>query len=382
MRITIAIPTAAGRLAYLEKSIASCVAEPNDNLEILVSDNSGGAAEKLALSFKDSRIRYIQPPRYLAMSPHWDFVLEHVTGDVVSFIGDDDAVMPGCISEVLAIISEYGLNPIQHSLAVYHWPDYPENHLANTITFLHEVGSDTAIKSPRIFLDATAKGSRRYFDGPMVYHNFVPSELLRSLTRDKVFFRRGSPDVYSAMAIALNVSNYITTNKLLTLFGKGVKANGACVRLNRKEGVEFMREVADLFPQRYDSRTVQLCVLDTFHHALETFAVPAETFPLDMRAHLLSAFAEGIRLAGLSNKLREVRTALTAAALHGCLGPVLQGVCAKIAGRIGLAPRDQLRIGLGAVQLPQRFRVPETVTDVHQAAHYLSYELERESSRG
>ena len=123
--ITVAIPTIAGRERYLSSSLRTCVTQ-NADFEILVSDNPGGDAREVVAALGDPRIRYITPPGYFPMSAHWDFVLSEVQGEMVSIIGDDDGLMPGCIQRVHEIVEETGLVPVHHALANYFWSDGPD----------------------------------------------------------------------------------------------------------------------------------------------------------------------------------------------------------------------------------------------------------------
>ena len=102
MKITIAIPTIAGREKYLAACLRTCVTQDNEDFEILVSDNSKDhGAGDLISRLGDKRIRHVYPSEYLPMSGHWDFVLSQVSGDMLTIIGDDDGLMPGCINRVV-----------------------------------------------------------------------------------------------------------------------------------------------------------------------------------------------------------------------------------------------------------------------------------------
>ena len=290
MKITVAVPTIAGRSHYLRWAVQTCVTQDCD-YEILISDNSTGDAREVADSFRDPRIRYIRPPAYLPMSAHWDFVLTQVTGDILTIIGDDDGLMPECIRRVTEIYRSYPNDlPIQHSLGNYRWPDFPEEATRNTFSFLHAPGSAINASKSSAFLHAVARGHARYVDGPMVYHNFVPVALLRRMTRDGILFRRASPDVYSSIAVAANTSDYISTQEVLTIFGQGARANGAEVRNGGAD--QFMSEMQALYTPRYDSRTVQLQLLDCFVEVAHHFSRPELLADVDEAEHLAQAISE------------------------------------------------------------------------------------------
>jgi len=290
MKITVALPTISGRSKYLLWALKTCVTQDHD-FEILVSDNSPGDAREVSESFGDPRIRYVQPPLYLPMSAHWDFVLTQASGDLLTIIGDDDGLMPGCIRRVTEIHRNAGGSfPIQHSLGNYRWSDFPDEGTRHTFSFLHSPGRGISEVESSAFLKAMAQGRGRYVDGPMVYHNFVPMPLLKRLTRNGVFFRRASPDVYSSLAVAANVSRFVSTEEILTIFGQGAQANGVAVRDGGAE--RFMAEMQALYTPRYDSRTVQLQLLDSLIEVAQHFERPELLADLRQVQHVAQAISE------------------------------------------------------------------------------------------
>lgn len=262
----------------------------DEDFEILVSDNPGGAAREVASAFKDTRIRYITPPKYLPMSAHWDFVLSQVTGHFLTIIGDDDGLMPGCISRIRDIQSRVGNLPIHHSLAHYCWPDFVEESKRNTLFVEHPVGWGEREVSSNLFLKSIAKAKGRYIDGPMVYHNFIPTELMRSLVVNGTFFRRAAPDVYSAIAIAANTESYVSTSELLTISGQGARSNGAEVMSGKDNG--FFLEANQLYPSRFNSLSSQMFLLDSYIEVSEHFKMPNLMLNIDYKAHFATAYRE------------------------------------------------------------------------------------------
>lgn len=287
--ITVAIPTIAGREHYLESSLRTCVTQDAD-FEILVSDNPGGGAREVVAAFGDPRIRYVTPPRYLPMSAHWDFVLSEVHGEMVSIIGDDDGLMPGCIRRVGQIVEQIGLIPIHHSFANYFWSDCPDPCRRNKTFFFHTVGQTDQVVSSRHYLNEVARARARYLDGPMAYHNFLPTSLLKSLTKSGRFFRRAAPDVYSAIAIAANTDSFFSSGELLTLSGQGKHSTGAAVQSGASSN--FTSEWDAHYRSRFNSRTVQLALLDSLVEVAEHFELPDLGSKIELAAHFAAAWIE------------------------------------------------------------------------------------------
>lgn len=268
MRITVAIPTIAGRARYLQSCLETCVGQTYPDLEILVSDNSPGAARELVSAFSDPRIRYVQPDRYLPMAQHWDFMLPHMTGDLVTVIGDDDGLMPNSLETVANLIGEWGLRPLQHTIAHYCWPDVADERRRNTYWFHQLPGNKTEIVSTSDYVSRLCRCEARYIDGPMVYHNFVPRRVLQVLARDGQVFHRSSPDVYTAVSVALCVPDFISTQLVLTVAGEGAKSNGAQVRDGGEEARRFMNDIVSLRELPHcQLHTFILAVLDSIYEA-------------------------------------------------------------------------------------------------------------------
>lgn len=272
MKITVGIPTIAGRQDSLRHCLQTCVTQDYTDLEILVSDNSAGDALDTVQAFTDTRIRYIRPASYLPMSRHWDFMLQHMTGDLVTIIGDDDGLMPDALSVVRRIITQYGMRPLQHTIAQYHWPDANNHKSRNTFWFHQTPGTDVAIIRSDEYLRRLCRCAVGYIDGPMVYHNFVPRPLLQDLQRDGFVFHRSSPDVYSAITVALHSPDFISTGKVLTVAGEGAKSNGAQCRDGGSEGQRFLRESRVVEEKtHFAAHTVSLATLDSIFEASDRY---------------------------------------------------------------------------------------------------------------
>ena len=161
MKVTVGIPTISGREKYLESCLRTCT-EQDEDYEILVSDNPGGGARDIVASIRDPRIRYVTPPQYLPMSAHWDFLLTQVSGELLTIIGDDDGLMPGCIKRIKEIQADAKGLPIHHSLANYWWPDVEDVGRRRTVEFFHAVGKGQTTENAPQFVRSVARARARY----------------------------------------------------------------------------------------------------------------------------------------------------------------------------------------------------------------------------
>src|ERR1700704_4895381 len=121
--ISIVIPTRE-RCHTLGATIQTCLDQDYDDCEIIVSDNfSQDETRTVVAAFRDSRMRYINTERRLSMSHNWEFALNHVRSDYVTYVGDDDALLPGALPALASIIQDTNTSAITWKWASYFWPD-------------------------------------------------------------------------------------------------------------------------------------------------------------------------------------------------------------------------------------------------------------------
>jgi hypothetical protein len=337
MRLTVVIPTVAGRGVYLAAALETCLTQPDRDFEILVSDNSPGDAEAMVKGIADPRLRYVRPPQFLSMSAHWDFALGHVTGNHVTIIGDDDGLMPGAVAAVASLVAEHGDVPIHHALANYFWPDHANIARRNSVAFFHMPGTATRWQDSQSFLADAAAGRARYLDGPMIYHNFVPLALVRQLAPDGRFFRRAIPDIWSAFAVAANCRGFVSTDRLLTLSGTGAKSNGSSVYANTDVADAFFRAAAadPAMRPRFAARSAAMLQLDCLLETAAQFDRPDIAAAIDWRTALEAAALEASAIAAGPNRRAELSAILAAAREKGITLPLAARVAARAANKFG-----------------------------------------------
>ena len=106
MKFSIIIPTK-NRQHTAIHAIKSCVLSSYQNIEIIISDVSDNdSLRNIITNLDDARVKYFYHPEGLSMKDNWEFGVSKTTGDYVSIIGDDDALMPDGLlfaSELLKI---------------------------------------------------------------------------------------------------------------------------------------------------------------------------------------------------------------------------------------------------------------------------------------
>lgn len=73
------------------------------DLEIIVSDNSD-QDKRLGDLPSDPRLKVVSPERLLPMARNWEFALESTSAHWVTFVGSDDAAVPGAIRDLVSLL--------------------------------------------------------------------------------------------------------------------------------------------------------------------------------------------------------------------------------------------------------------------------------------
>lgn len=110
MTFSITIP--AYKSQFLEKAIASVVAQTFKNWElIIVDDCSPEHLYQIVEPFqKDNRIHYYRNEKNCGAEnvvDNWNICLSHATGDYIICMGDDDCLLPWCLEEYQKLINQY-----------------------------------------------------------------------------------------------------------------------------------------------------------------------------------------------------------------------------------------------------------------------------------
>ncbi len=106
MGVSILIP--AYRPTYLRQALASALTQDVDDLEILVSDDSGGdKVREVVEMFRDPRIVYSRTAGRIGATPNCTALWHAAKHDLIQFILDDDILMPHALPELLALTEKH-----------------------------------------------------------------------------------------------------------------------------------------------------------------------------------------------------------------------------------------------------------------------------------
>jgi len=239
MKLSIFLPTYNGA-SLLEDCLESILSQDGD-FQLVVSDNASSdrTPEILAARSGDERLKVITQPETIGVTDNWLAAMAACDGDYLLMMGDDDYLLPGAVTRLIALLEEYG-NP-------------------DCLTFQ---GYGFA------FPDALEPGSPIYYSDPLFpFHESVPergelpSELRREIVRSFFRFefkfcpnlqttlvsqrafsrmrhgvlREPYPDFYAIHALMLLVDRWVRVPDKLMLVGISPKSFGRTLKQGGSE---------------------------------------------------------------------------------------------------------------------------------------------------
>ena len=209
--LSILIPTR-NRAAYLKYAIQSAVNLRAQDIEIVVSENhSSDNSLEVCSSFDDARLRIIRPSSPLPMHENWELLLQEARGDWITFVGDDDAVMPHCVDHLRYICGKHPqAEAILSPKAYYFWDGCQEVYGAATASFSFKTGEQW--RDSKKQLNRCLKGKEDYRNLPQMYSGgFQRRTLVNRVLRAQngLYFRSVTPDAYSALMAAIFTYRYL-----------------------------------------------------------------------------------------------------------------------------------------------------------------------------
>lgn len=226
-KFTIVLPTR-DRSDTLVHTLSNLVLQEYEDFQILVSDNnSQDCTREIVQKFMDkySNIKYINTNKRVSMSHNWEFALEHIDDGWVSFLGDDDGLLPGTLEYVDFLINGNSIQAIGCENCSFKWPSKINNESGSLRVVLKD-GYDI-VKSKTALNNVLNLGTP-YSELPMIYRGFIDYDLIKKakLVTNR-FFLSMNPDVYSGIVFALMTDRYLYSSRPLFIDGQSVHSGGA-----------------------------------------------------------------------------------------------------------------------------------------------------------
>jgi hypothetical protein len=247
--VSVLIPTRE-RLDLLRYAVESVRLQDDGDWEIVVSDNASlqnvrGYIEGL----DDPRVRYTRTEKLISVTDNWNRALEHSRGSYVIMLGDDDALLPGCISRVRELIRGWNDPDAIYTQALqFAYPGVVPGHVQGFIqTGYNEFFRGTAAEPfllgtdrAEVLVRSALQFRIRY--GFNMQHFVFSRRLVDDLRAKGPFFQSPYPDYYAANAILLGARSIVAHPAPLVLIGISPKSFGFYYHNRREsEGVEFLQ---------------------------------------------------------------------------------------------------------------------------------------------
>ena len=240
VHFTIVIPTR-DRHDVLQWCLESCLDQDYENYEVLVCDNFSSPETRSVIdSVNSPKVKYIRTERRLSMMDNWEFALSHVTDGYVTVVGDDNGLLPNCLSGIAKVIEEENLDVFHGALLQYHWPDHLDSNMRNLLSI--PLDNNIRIINSKRALRLAFAGLMGFSILPTINNCFVRNDILNKI-REKgngKVFNSIVPDVYSSAAIAYFTDKYAFSEKPYSINGASRHSNGSGSN-NRKEAYEIWK---------------------------------------------------------------------------------------------------------------------------------------------
>lgn len=224
---SIIIPTRQ-RHDTLKHSIQSVLNQTHKEFELVVMDNfSSAETAEVVASFNDERIKYYRAPERLSMSDNWELGLSHATGEYITVLGDDDALMPDCLEICLNLLQEYDVQTVAWSRGTVYWwqsaiVPWHKNKLYVQLQEQVAVNFQARQKLKQFYNFEVSYGEL-----PMLYNAFIPRALIEKIKSvHGKYFMSSIPDVYSGVINAYYLENYLYSFRPLSVAGNSGHSTG------------------------------------------------------------------------------------------------------------------------------------------------------------
>jgi hypothetical protein len=216
--ISIAIPTRE-RGRYLTHCLETALRCDPRKVEVVVSDNASADA-----SFIDdprfAAVKFVRQPGRIPLAANFEAAFAVCTGDYIIYVGDDDAVIPSGIGDLIEVLESRRPDVVSWPEPHYFWPN-AEGRGSLTIK-RRQIRGGVAERDPREIMRLVWAG--------LWGNNAVHCGCLRRNLVERIraqcgrYFYYLNPDAaaYGALALA---QSYLYLNRPVTMYGRSPASN-------------------------------------------------------------------------------------------------------------------------------------------------------------
>jgi hypothetical protein len=210
----------------LKHCLKTVTDQPQDDIEILVSDNaSDDETEAVVRSNPDRRIRYLNTGRRLPMTANWEFALSHAHGQWIGFLGDDDGLLPGGIARMLETARSTDTRLVRCRPCDYLWPSVNRSTNGRLVV---PTSRKITVEHGTEALGKLMSGQWQYTRLPTAYTGgFAHRDLVNAARApDGRFFHSQIPDIFSAIRFAASGARFAFSELPFAINGLSSKSTG------------------------------------------------------------------------------------------------------------------------------------------------------------
>ena len=243
---TVIIPTR-NRGEFLRHTLRTCAMQDYERLDVVVADDASSddtreVAEEAARL--DPRIRYAPAGERLGMRENFERALAQARPGFVMALGGDDGLLPGGIRGMHEALRETGAQLLTWPTPIFRYPGAPGAH-GQLGVYLRR---GLRLIESRTFLRRQAKTLHYLSDVecPMFYVKGVASTTLVDAVRRRSpggrFYASPTPDGYSGIVLAGEVSQYAFSGRPFSMHGLSANSQGQAYLSNDEQAKILSRE--------------------------------------------------------------------------------------------------------------------------------------------
>lgn len=245
-RFSLVIPTLR-RPDTLEHALETLTAQRHDDVEIVVQNNGNDPATRDVVQMNhDPRVRLFGTDEVLPMTDNWERALENCTGDFVTFIGDDDGLLPdACDAAAAALLDDDEI--VSWEPCLYFWPSFADDARRNLLQAPTGLDFTVQMRTSRQLVERVYAFDLHYSKLPMIYNSFIGRTVIdRVRHRFGRYFFGSSPDITSGVINAISCERFLQSSRPLSVAGISKHSNG--FRLTQMETVVTQQDLERDFP--------------------------------------------------------------------------------------------------------------------------------------
>ena len=221
-RFSIVVPTRQ-RPHTLPHTLATILNQDHDSFEVIVADNASSSETRAVVEAINSpKIQYVRSDSPLTMAANWMRGLAATRGEWITYLGDDDGLMPSALQDVEVIIATHAIESVRHWFGLYTWPCADSTGEANMLQV--PIGEQVDIVAGR---DALAAMMRAPWTCPipLPYHGWISRPVLNRAAAAGDIFVGEYPDTFAGILLAAHTGHFAHTKTPLSVIGQSATSN-------------------------------------------------------------------------------------------------------------------------------------------------------------